>query len=90
MGTGQQKLYLNAFLFQCHYWTTSVTRMSKRRSRPQLRSEEDKSTYEMMIVTNDSIFQIGRQFTFSNGSITVNTGALLAAGALALLGKLLI
>ena len=43
----------------------------------------------MMIVTNDSIFQIGRQFTFSNGSITVNTGALLAAGALALLGETL-
>ena len=89
MDTGQHKLSLNAFLFQCHYWTTSVTRMSKRRSRPQLRSEEDKSTYEMMIVTNDSIFQIGRQFTFSNGSITVNTGALLAAGALALLGETL-
>ena len=43
----------------------------------------------MMIVTNDTIFQIGRQFTFSNGSITVNTGALLAAGALALLGETL-
>lgn len=41
----------------------------------------------MMIVTLDTIFQIGRQFTFSNGSITVNTGALLAAGALALLGE---
>ena len=44
----------------------------------------------MMIVTLDTIFQIGRQFTFSNGSITVNTGALLAAGALALLGETII
>ena len=44
----------------------------------------------MMIVTLDTIFQIGRQFTFSNGSITVNTGALLAAGALALLGEAII
>ena len=38
----------------------------------------------------DAIFQVGRQFTFSNGSITVNTGALIAAGALALLGEGLI
>ena len=44
----------------------------------------------MMIVTLDTILQIGRQFTFSNGSITVNTGALLAAGALALLGEAII
>ena len=44
----------------------------------------------MMIVTLDTILQIGRQFTFSNGSIPVNTGALLAAGALALLGKAII
>eukprot|EP00493_Phyllostaurus_siculus_P003922 UN03938 len=34
----------------------------------------------------ETAVEIGRQFTFSNGSITVNTGALLAAGALALLG----
>lgn len=34
----------------------------------------------------ETAVEVGRQFTFSNGSITVNTGALLAAGALALLG----
>ena len=38
------------------------------------------------MISCDAIFQVGRQFTFSNGSITVNTGALIAAGALALLG----
>jgi len=34
----------------------------------------------------ETAVEVGRQFTFNNGSITVNTGALLAAGALALLG----
>ena len=40
-----------------------------------------------VMLSCDAIFQVGRQFTFSNGSITVNTGALIAAGALALLGE---
>ena len=43
-----------------------------------------------VMISCDAIFQVGRQFTFSNGSITVNTGALIAAGALALLGEGLI
>ena len=48
------------------------------------------SDVNSVMLSCDAIFQVGRQFTFSNGSITVNTGALIAAGALALLGKGLI
>ena len=61
--------------------------MFRPKLRPQWRSV-GAGHYVDVMLSCDAIFQVGRQFTFSNGSITVNTGALIAAGALALLGKI--